>query len=118
MAEEMRKHGLDKPLISTNSGYLEITFSGPGDKLDRLCVPGDAIEAVIEPSEEAKLNDRQREMIGLLRQDKELTSRICEQHFGVSRDTTSRDFRALVELRLAARVGRGRATRYVLAAHG
>ncbi len=58
------------------------------------------MELVIDPSVEAKLSTRQREILELMRQGKELTSRFCEDHFGVTRDSTSRDFKVLVDLSL------------------
>ena len=51
----------------------------------------------------------------MTRQGQELISRNCENHFGVTRDSTSRDVKGLVELGLALRIGAGRSTRYVLA---
>ncbi len=54
-------------------------------------------------------------MIELMRQGQELTSRFCEDRFGVTRDSTSRDFKGLVDLGLALQIGAGRSTRYVLA---
>ncbi|MEQ9411967.1 MAG: hypothetical protein RIK87_29910 [Fuerstiella sp.] len=104
----------NEPLLSTNSGCFEITFPGPGEDLNRLRVPEEAIGAVIEPSVAAELTTRQKEMVALLRQGVELTSRFCEQRFEVSRDSTSRDFKALVKHGLAVRVGAGRSTLYVL----
>ena len=54
------------------------------------------------------------EEIGVLVAGRELTSRHCEAEFGVTRPTTSSDFKKLVELGLAERLGAGRSTRYRL----
>lgn len=54
-------------------------------------------------------------MVGLLVAGEKLTSRRCEQEFGVARDTAARDYCSLlVELGLATRQGRGRSTSYAL----
>jgi ATP-dependent DNA helicase RecG len=115
MKEVMKLHGLDEPLLSTNSGCFEISFPGPGDDLERIRVPEGAMELLIDPSVEAKLSKRQSEMLELMRQGQELTSRYCQEHFGVTRDSTSRDFKGLVDLGLAVQIGAGRSTKYVLA---
>jgi len=62
---------------------------------------------------EARLNDRQKEMIQLLLQGEALTSRFCSERFHVTRDTTVRDFKVLLELGLVKKEGRGRAIQYL-----
>lgn len=54
-------------------------------------------------------------MVALLVAGEKLTSRRCEQEFGITRDTAARDFSLLMELGLATRHGRGRSTSYSLA---
>jgi ATP-dependent DNA helicase RecG len=66
-----------------------------------------------EPSVEALLNDRQKEMVVLLAQGDKLTSRDCEERFGVSRVTLASDFKLLIELKFAMKQGGGRSTGYV-----
>ena len=39
MRDQMLNHGLDKPLIGTDTGYFQVTFPGPGENLDRIRVP-------------------------------------------------------------------------------
>ncbi len=112
MRDQMLDHGLEQPLLATDTGYFQVIFRGPGDEIDRLRVPEDRLK--VTPSVEAQLNERQREMVVLLVQGQELTSRQCEAEFGVTRDTTSRDFKLLIKLGLARREGGGRSTRSVL----
>ena len=114
MRDEMLNHGLDMQTIGTKDGYFEVTFFGPGDDLDKLIVPTAAVEQLVKPAVEAQLNQRQKDMLLLLIEGQELTSRGCEELFDVSRDTTSRDFKHLIKLSLAKRIGAGRSTRYVL----
>jgi hypothetical protein len=52
-------------------------------------------DLAITPAVEAQLNERQREMLLLLVQGEELTSRRCEVEFSVTRDTANRDFALL-----------------------
>jgi hypothetical protein len=32
-------HGLDAPVLSTDTGYFEVTFPGAGEDIDRLRAP-------------------------------------------------------------------------------
>jgi len=114
MRNQMLDHGLDKPVIGTDTGYFQVVFFGPGANIERLRVSESRI--MVSAATEALLNERQRKMAELLVQGEVLTSRRCEEDFGVTRDTANRDFKALVELGLAAKEGRGRSTRYVFPA--
>jgi predicted HTH transcriptional regulator len=112
MRDQMLNHGLDQPLLGTDTGYFQVTFPGPGDNLDRIRVPETRL--AVTPVIEAQLNERQKKMVALLVAGEKLTSRRCEHEFGITRDTTSRDFTLLMELGLANRQGRGRSTSYIL----
>ena len=114
MRDQMLNHGLDQPLLGTDTGYFQVTFPGPGENLDRLRVPVSIPGALVTPAIEAQLNERQTKMLALLAAGEKLTSRRCEQEFGITRDTAARDFALLMELGLAARQGRGRSTSYIL----
>lgn len=111
MRDQMLDHGLDQPIISTDMGYFQVTFPGPGENIERLRVPDAQLR--VTPAVEAQLNGRQKEMILLLLQGETLTSRLCEERFRVTRDTAVRDFKFLVELGLAKKEGKGRSVRYV-----
>lgn len=112
MRDQMLDHGLDQPILGTETGYFQVTFPGPGENIERLRVPEKQL--VIGPAVEARLNERQRKMAAMLAEGEVLTSRRCEDEFRVTRDTAARDFSLLVELGLARRRGRGRSTSYVL----
>jgi len=112
MRDQMLNHGLDQPLLGTDTGYFQVTFPGPGEDTDRIKVPETSL--LVTPAVEAQLNERQRKMMQWLAEGKELTSRQCEAKFGVTRPITSGDFGRLVELGLAEKVGSGRSTRYRL----
>jgi predicted HTH transcriptional regulator len=109
--DSMLNHGLNEAKISQEDGFFVVTLPGPCGNYDRLNVPS-GVTGPITPAIEAQLNDRQRKMVGLLAVGQELTSRRCEEEFGVSRPVTAKDFGALVRLGLAEKVGSGRSTRY------
>lgn len=112
MRDQMLDHGLDQPLLGTDTGYFQVTFPGPGDNIDRLRVP--ERQLLVTHAVEAQLNERQRIMMQWLVEGKELTSRQCEAEFRVTRPITSGDFAKLVGLGLAEKLGAGRSTRYRL----
>jgi predicted HTH transcriptional regulator len=114
MRDAMLDHGLDAPTLGEQDGFFIVTLCGPAGHYDRLRTPANAGRP-ITPAVEARLNDRQKKMVALLAAGEELTSRRCETEFGVTRDTTARDFALLVELGVARKQGKGRAVRYVLA---
>jgi predicted HTH transcriptional regulator len=118
MRDAMIDHGLDKPKLGTNTGYFQVTLPGPEDDLDRLRVPATVVGQLVPPSIEAMLTNRQREMVKMLANGEELTSGQCQETFAVSRPVLAKDFNRLIELGIAERQGRGRATRYVLASGG
>lgn len=115
MRDRMVDHGLDQPLLGTDTGYFQVSFPGPGKDLKRLRVAGGRAGQALAPSVEEQLNARQRKMAALLARGEELTSQKCIRLFRVTRDTASRDFSCLVELGLAEKKGAGRSTRYVWA---
>ena len=112
MRDQMLDHGLDKPLIGADTGYFQVTFPGPGENIERIRVP--EFRLLVTPAVEAQLTERQKEMVKLLLEGKELTSRECEARFGVTRPVVSRELGNLVDLGVAVRVGAGRSIRYRL----
>ncbi|MFC2108253.1 ATP-binding protein [Candidatus Bipolaricaulota bacterium] len=118
MRDAMLDHGLERPKLGTNTGYFQVTLGGPGDDLDRLRVPAAVAGQLISPSIEAELTDRQREMVKMLANGEELTSKRCQEVFSVSRPSLAKDFGRLIALGIAEKQGQGRATRYILAAGG
>lgn len=114
MREHMLNHGLGGPILGSETGYFQVTFGGPGDDLERIKVPA-SVPLLVPPAVEAQINERQKKMVALLVQGNDLTSRVCEKKFKITRDTATRDFSLLMHLGLARRQGRGRSTRYVLA---
>jgi len=53
-------------------------------------------------------------MVKRLAAGEELTGRVCEARFRVTRPVITKDFNRLVELGVAVQIGRGRSTRYRL----
>ena len=118
MREQMLDHGLDPPRLATDTGYFQVIFPGAADDLGRIRFRPSAVGQIVTPSVEARLNERQKRMVAFLAQGEELTSRWCQERFGVTRDTASRDFKVLMALGIVERKGAGRSTRYLLAVHG
>lgn len=111
MAERMLDHGLDRPLLGTDTGYFQVTFLGPGEDIDCLRVPEDRL--VVTPAVEAQLNERQRRILARALENGSVTTGWCMEAFEIVRDTAHRDLVGLVGLGLLARKGSGRATKYV-----
>ena len=99
-------HGLDQPLLGTDTGYFQVTFPGPGENPDRIRVP--EARLTITPTIEAHLNARQKKMVALMVRGGQLNSRSCVKKFKITRDTASRDFDLLVQLGIAEKKGAGR----------
>jgi len=111
MHDQMLNHGLDQPLLSTDMGYFQVTFPGPGENIERLRVQERQLQ--VTPAVEAQLNDRQRRILSFALESGSVTTGWCMQTLGVARDTAHRDLTALVKLGLLKRLGSGRNTRYV-----
>jgi len=112
MTSQMLDHGLDRPLIGLDTGYLQVTFVGPGEDVERLRVPEQQLR--VTPAIEAQLNDRQRQILAHVLEEGSVTRRWCVSTFGVANDTAGRDLKSLVELGLLRLKGKGRAAHYVV----
>jgi predicted HTH transcriptional regulator len=66
LRDQMFNHGLDQPLLGTDSGYFQVIFPGPGENLERLLAPTSIPGALVTPAPEAQLNQRQKKMVALL----------------------------------------------------
>ena len=111
MAEQMLDHGLDRPLLGTDTGYFQVTFPGPGEDIERLRVPEGRL--AVTPAVEVQLNERQRKILEHTLDSGSVTTGWCMKTLGVARDTAHRDLVGLVELGLLVRKGSGRAAKYV-----
>lgn len=113
MREQMLDHGLDRPELGTDTGYFQVVFPGPGENLDRIRVPLFVPGMVITPAVEARLNERQKKVLAEVIASGFVSSGWLVKHLGVTYDTANRDLKALAELRILIREGRGRAARYI-----
>ena len=111
MRDQMLDHGLEPPVIGTDTGYFQITFPGPGDDIERIRAP--AVHLRVTPAVEAQLNERQRKILAHTLANGSVTTRWCIEMLDVVRDTAHRDLTGLVELELLARKGAGRGAIYV-----
>lgn len=111
MADQMLDHGLDRPAIGTDMGYFQITFPGPGEKVERLRVPERRL--LVTPAVEAQLNQRQKAIMAYVLAEGSVTNRWCRSRFHVVYNTAYRDLQGLVDLGLIEPVGSGRSAKYV-----
>jgi len=112
MRDQMLNHGLDQPLLGTETGYFQVTFPGPGDNIERLRVP--EIGLLITPAIESQLNERQRRIVKYVIESGSVTAGWCMKTLQVARDTAHRDLTGLVKLNVLTPKGGGRSTMYVL----
>jgi len=108
----MLNHGLDQPLLGTDSGYFQVTFPGPCENLDRIRVPETRL--VVTPAIEAQLNQRQKKIMAQVAKAGQVTSGWCVRHLDVVKDTAHRDLVELVDWQILVRTGRGRNVAYRL----
>lgn len=112
MRDAMLDHGLDEPRLDQQDGFFIVTLPGPDGNFDRIRTPSN-VPLIVPSAVEARLTDRQRQMMAALVQGEVLTSKICQERFNVSAPVIAADFQKLIEEGLVERVGAGRATRYV-----
>jgi ATP-dependent DNA helicase RecG len=112
MRDQMLNHGLDQPLLGTDTGYFQVTFPGPGENLDRIRVP--EARLTITPAIEAQLTERQKQILQQVVSAGYVTNAWCRQTFGRAYFAIYRDLDRLQELNLIQREGKARATRYIL----
>jgi predicted HTH transcriptional regulator len=112
MRDQMLNHGLDQPILGTDTGYFQVSFPGPGDNLDRIRVPETRL--MVTPAIEAQLNERQKKIIAQVATAGHVTSGWCVRHLNVVKDTAHRDLVMLVDLQILVRTGRGRNVAYRL----
>jgi len=106
MRSGMLAHGLDAPLLGTDTGYFSVTFPGPGEDLERIAVPESRL--VVTPAIEAQLSERQKRILQHVLDTGSVTRRWCVAEFDVVNDTAGRDLKSLTELGLLAAEGRAR----------
>lgn len=113
MRDAMLDHGLNEAKIDQQDGFFVVTLPGPDGNYDRIKTPTN-ISALVSSAVEARLTERQRQMMAALVQGEILTSKICQERFNVSAPVIFADFQKLIEEGLVERIGAGRATRYIL----
>lgn len=109
----MLDHGLDQPILGTDMGYFQVIFPGPGENIERIRVPEKQL--LVTPAIEARLNDRQKQIMKKVTESGFVTRRWCVKQFQVANDTAGRDLKELKDMSLLIAEGKGRAVRYVAA---
>ena len=116
MRDRMLDHGLNQPLLATETGYFQVIFPGPGDNIERITVPEKRL--LVTPAIEARLNERQKRILKHVLENGSVTRAWCTGEFTVANDTAGRDLKALTDLGLLTSEGKGRAVHYVLPSFG
>lgn len=114
MRRAMLDHGLVLPHVALDEDRFVLTLPGPADDLSRIKAPASAAEGLPKSVLE-ELNKRQVAILERLAAGEELTSAQMQRDFSVTRETIARDMAALIELKLAQKIGKARATRYIYA---
>jgi predicted HTH transcriptional regulator len=112
MRDAMLDHGLDEPKIDQQDGFFVVTLPGPAGNFDRIRTPA-STSGPVTPAIEAQLNERQRKAMSEVFASGSVTSGWMVKKLKITYDTANRDLIGLAELKLLARVGRGRASKYV-----
>ena len=112
MRDAMLNHGLAEPRLSEQDGFFVVTLPGPAGAYEKIRTPADA-GGMVTPAVEARLNDRQQDIVREAQKTGFVTSGWCRKRFGVAYLTVNRDLKELVALGLLDVTGRGRSTRYV-----
>ncbi len=112
MRDAMLNHGLAEPRLSEQDGFFVVTLPGPAGAYEKIKTPADAA-GMVTPAVEARLNDRQRDIVREAQKTGFVTSGWCRKRFGVAYLTVNRDLKELVALGLLDVTGRGRSTRYL-----
>ena len=113
MRDAMLDHGLDEPRLDQQDGFFVVTLPGPDGNYNRIRTP-DKVAGAITPAIEARLNERQRQILLHIQQEGFVTNKWVQETLKVVRDTAYRDIQELVDLKLIEKTGSGRSTRYVI----
>lgn len=113
MRDAMLDHGLDEPKLDQQDGFFVVILPGPDGNFDRIRMPA-SIEGAITPAIEARLNERQRQILLHLQQEGFVTNKWVQETLNVVRDTAYRDIQELLDLKLIEKTGSGRSTHYII----
>ncbi len=104
----IHEHGLMEPVFEDLKGFFAVTFYGPGERILDL-IPEEGVVDL----RELGLNKRQIEGLRLMvNEGRELSNKDYQVMFDISRPTSARDLRKLVETGWVWAIGRGRNLRY------
>ena len=108
MRRLMHEHGLMEPIFENLNSFFAVTFSGPGERILEL-IPEEGVVDL----RELGLNERQIEALRLMvNERRQLSNKEYREMCGISRPTSARDLRELVETGWIQEIGKGRSLRY------
>lgn len=108
MKAAMLQHGLDAPQLAYKDDYFVVTLPGPGNNLDRIKVPAQRDNKVLET-----LSERQQQIVQQALLAGSISASWCVENLQISRATVFRDLNRLTEFGVLSKQGEGRGTKYV-----
>jgi len=108
MKAAMLQHGLDAPQLAYKDDYFVVTLPGPGNNLDRIKVPAQRDNKVLET-----LSERQQQIVQQALLAGSVRPSWCVENLQISRATAFRDLNRLTEFGVLSKQGEGRGTKYV-----
>ena len=102
--QECKKHGLVEPKIENHSSGFSITIFNDIYNEEYLS--------------DLDINERQKEAIKYIKENKNITSSQYQEKLDVSKATAKRDISELLELSIIKSEGIGRATKYIIDVEG
>ncbi|MFH1391196.1 MAG: ATP-binding protein [Candidatus Diapherotrites archaeon] len=109
MEELMLIHGLKKPVFTITHAYFKVTFFGPRNRILDLVKPTGEINL-----QEIGLNERQIKILNFLQKQGSVLRKQLEDHFGITKKTTTRDLNQLIDKGLVKKEGKAKNVRYEL----
>ena len=90
----MKNHGLDDPVFKMVGNYLQVILYGPGENILDLPLSASINHVSFD---NLNLNDRQINLLNYLSNNYCITNKQYGEYFAVSRATTSRDIKVLLD---------------------
>ena len=111
MRNYMVDYGLKPPEFSEPGKFFKVTFYGPGDKI--LDLVSSIPEERQTDLKKLELNERQIEALRLMvNEGKVMTNALYQEIFNVSRRTSLRDLKKLVDVEQVRVEGVGKGSKY------
>jgi len=105
MRDYLKKHDLNPPRFSIESGYFVVTFFGQNTTSEHVKISPDILK---------QLNSGLQELLKIIIDKKRYTNAECREHFNVSKKTANKYINKLIEIGVVERRGSSSDTYYVI----